>query len=141
MARDFSRPWYHGSNQRLETLRVGSSITQNQALARAFSHRPKLLVQEGEADVGGGTLIKHNGTDPGYLYIVDEPLTLDDIEPHPHPSNVGHWEWLSKKEVRVTILEKTNIRPGDLLTEQEVTQLRQKQQERGETSFANFEPT
>ena len=40
---DYSQPWYHGSQERLTTLRSGSSITQDPAVARAFSHRPSLV--------------------------------------------------------------------------------------------------
>lgn len=31
-------PWYHGSQQPLTVLRVGSAITPNLAIARVFSH-------------------------------------------------------------------------------------------------------
>ncbi|GLV54119.1 hypothetical protein KDH_09680 [Dictyobacter sp. S3.2.2.5] len=37
---DYRRTWYHGSQQELTTLRIGSSITQEKAIARVFSHRP-----------------------------------------------------------------------------------------------------
>lgn len=35
--------WYHGSNKIFDTLAAGSTITQWQELAEAFSHKPKLL--------------------------------------------------------------------------------------------------
>lgn len=55
---DYRRPWYHGSQQDLLALRVGSSITQEKAIARAFSHRPSLL---SIADDGS---VKHDGVTP-----------------------------------------------------------------------------
>ena len=39
---DYTLRWYHGSQQELTKLRVGSSITQNRNVAKAFSHRPSL---------------------------------------------------------------------------------------------------
>ena len=73
--------WYHGSNQILTELRTNSTITQWKELAEAFSHRPTELQYEDD-----GT-IQHNGTDKGYLYIIDEPVTIGvDIYQHPSTS-------------------------------------------------------
>ena len=80
---DYRRPWYHGLQQRLTTLCVGSSITQNRDAARAFSHRPSLLVRP-----DGGT-IKHDGTTPGYLYVVSVKVSIawlsHSTTPHRYP--------------------------------------------------------
>ena len=89
--RDYSRTWYHGSQEKLTRLRMGSSITQNKEIARAFSHRPSLL------SVSNDGTIKHNGTVSGYLYIVSEEVKAEDVYLHPHPANVDRWEWLSKR--------------------------------------------
>ena len=35
---DNNKPWYHGTNLVLDTLRTGSTITQWKELAEAFSH-------------------------------------------------------------------------------------------------------
>ena len=88
---DYRRPWYHGSQRRLTTLRAESSITQDRAVARAFSHRPSLVSQ-----LENGT-VKHDGTTPGYLYAVAEEVRPADVYPHPHPVNAGRWEWLTTK--------------------------------------------
>ena len=39
---NYDLPWYHGSQQELTLLRVGSSITQDREIARIFSHRPTI---------------------------------------------------------------------------------------------------
>ena len=86
---DYRRPWYHGSQRRLTTLRAGSSITQDRAVARAFSHRPSRV------SLPGNGTIKHDGTAPGYLYVVAEEVRSADV--YPHPVNAGRWEWLTTK--------------------------------------------
>ena len=55
--------WFHGSNRRFDVLRAGSTITQWQALAEAFSHQPSRLGYDDDGIVG------HNGTEYGYLYM------------------------------------------------------------------------
>jgi hypothetical protein len=131
---DYSLPWYHGSDQQLTSLRVGSSITQLRDLARAFSHRPTLLAQS-----EGGS-VRHNGERPGYLYRVAEELQPDDIYAHPHPINATRWEWQITREVAVELLEVTEVRADELLTDEEIAWIRREQQERGEQSFVSDEP-
>ena len=55
---DYKLTWYHGSQQELTTLRVGSSITQNRNVAKAFSHSPSLLTMSERGTV------KHDGVTP-----------------------------------------------------------------------------
>ena len=62
--------WYHGSNMKFNVLREGSTITQWKALDEAFSHRPTTLCYD---DAGK---ISHNGTEKGYLYVIDEPIKI-----------------------------------------------------------------
>jgi hypothetical protein len=128
---DNAQPWYHGSDQILTSLRAGSSITQNRDLARAFSHKPSLL---GQSDDGR---LQHNGELPGYLYLVDEALTEKDVYPHPHPVNVGHWEWLTKREVVVRLLERTEVRDEERFVVEQIAAIRQRQVELGVSSFAD----
>ena len=59
--------WYHGSSRVFSELRENSTITQWRELAEAFSHQPGWLSYDDD-----GT-ISHNGTKPGYLYVIDEP--------------------------------------------------------------------
>ncbi len=126
---DYTLTWYHGSQQKLTTLRVGSSITQNRNVAKAFSHRPSLLTQS-----EGGT-VKHDGVTPGYLYTVADEIGPDDVHPHPHPANVTRWEWLTNRELKLKLIEQTVVTDKERLTDQEIAEMKRKQEERGERSF------
>ena len=126
---DYTLTWYHGSQQKLNTLRVGSSITQDRNVAKAFSHRPSLLTQS-----ESGTA-KHDGTTPGYLYIVADEIGPDDVYPHPHPVNVTRWEWLTNRELKLKLIEQTIVTDEERLTDQEIAEIKRKQEERGEQTF------
>ena len=126
---DSTGPWYHGSQQVLAVLAEGSSITRNKDLARAFSHRPSLV------SISDAGRVKHNGTTSGYLHLVSESLEPQDIYPHPHPANAQRQEWLTAREVRVTLLEPTSVRESDRLTEEDLADMRQKQREAGARSL------
>lgn len=126
---NYTRPWYHGSQQALTTLRIGSSITQNRDIARIFSHRPPLLSME---DNGA---FKHNGTAYGYLYTVDEEVKPEDVYPHPHPINASKWEWLTNRELKVRFLEHPALREDERLTEADLAELRRRQQAAGAEAF------
>lgn len=122
--------WFHGSEHQLAVLRTGSSITENRAIARAFSHRPKAVSVEEDGRV------RHTGTAPGYLYEVTETLTDDDIAPHPHPVNDARWEWLTRRPVRLRLLERTEVRPDDVLTADELARPRQRVADSGQSGSA-----
>lgn len=88
--------WYHGSNMEFAVLKSGSTVTQWKALAQAFSHKPTCL----EYDDDGR--ITHNGTQPGILYILDEPIEIGkDVYPHPRSSMDADVEFLTSRELRV----------------------------------------
>lgn len=74
--------WYHGSNVLFSELRTNSTITQWKELAEAFSHQPGIL---GYDDDG---IISHNGVEKGYLYIIDEPV---DIQNDNSQNRHGHF--------------------------------------------------
>ena len=126
---NYTLTWYHGSQQELTTLRVGSSITQNRNVAKAFSHRPSLLTQS-----GGGT-VKHDGVTPGYLYTVTDEIGPNDVRPHPHSVNVTRWEWLTNRELTLKLVEQTVVADEERLTDQEIAEMKRKQEERGEQTF------
>ncbi len=91
--------WYHGSNVLFSELRAGSTVTQWQALAEAFSHQPSVL---GYDDDG---VIFHNGTEKGYLYRIDEPVDLhEDLAPHPRTTMDPNAEFLTKRPLKVKLL-------------------------------------
>jgi len=101
---DMSKPWYHGSNLNFEILREGSTITQWKELAEAFAAKPTML-SYGEIF----SPISHNGTEKGFLYIIDEPLQIDaDIYQHPQTSMDKGVEFLTKKPLKLKRITELN---------------------------------
>ncbi len=127
---DYTLTWYHGSQQKLTTLRIGSSITQDRNVAKAFSHRPSLLTMPDDGPV------KHDGVTSGYLYTVTDEIGPDDVDPHPHPVNTTRWEWLTNRELKLKLIEQTIVADKERLTDQEIAEIKRKQEERGEQTFA-----
>jgi len=102
-----SQTWYHGSPLLLEILATGSSITRNREIAIAFSHKPTRL--EVSSD-GTNQTIQHNGKQNGYLYEIDEIVSLDDIYIHPKVNEISPddpWEWLIKRPFRLRLIQET----------------------------------
>lgn len=96
--------WYHGSDNKFELLREGSTITQWKELAEAFSHQPSGL---GYDDDG---LIRHNGIEKGYLYIVDEQIVIDvDVYQHPTTTMDLNAEFLTKRPLKVRLIEELEV--------------------------------
>jgi len=94
-----SGAWYHGSNQRFNVLREGSTVTQWKALAEAFSHKPSTLCYDDEGN------ILHNGREHGYLYIIDEPVSIEtDVYPHPRSAMDPNAELLTKRALKVRLI-------------------------------------
>lgn len=92
--------WYHGSNRLFDVLREGSTITQWKELAKAFSHKPRLL---GYDDDGK---IFHTGTEKGYLYLIDEPITIGiDAYAHPRTTMDKNVEFLTSRPLKVRRIE------------------------------------
>ncbi|NSW92421.1 MAG: GNAT family N-acetyltransferase [Firmicutes bacterium] len=92
--------WYHGSPHVFDVLRAGSTITQDEKLARAFSHKPSALLVD---DCGG---ITHNGTQPGFLYAIDEAIIPgEDIYLHPRTTMTLGKEWLTVRELKVRLID------------------------------------
>ena len=91
--------WYHGSNVLFTELKAGSTITQWRALAEAFSHKPSMLSYD---DFGK---ITHNGQEPGYLYVINEPVTVGvDCCQHPRTVMDVNAEFLTKRPLRIRLI-------------------------------------
>lgn len=91
--------WYHGSNRVFTTLMPDSTITQWKELAEAFSHQPTKLSYD---DAGA---ISHNGTDKGYLYVIDEPIVVGvDVYQHPRTTMDENAEFLTKRPLKVRMV-------------------------------------
>ena len=101
-------------------------------MAKAFSHKPSIVSQS------DGGAVKHNGTTPGYLYVVFDDIGPDDVHPHPHPANATRWEWLTNRELKLKHIEQTIATDKERLTDEEVAAIRRKQQERGEETFVEW---
>ncbi len=91
--------WYHGSNRVFTELRAGSTVTQWRELAEAFSHKPTGL---GYDDDG---VISHNGTEKGYLYIIDEAVAVgEDVYQHPGTTMDENAEFLTNRPLKVKMI-------------------------------------
>lgn len=91
--------WYHGSNVQFNVLSEGSTITQWKELAEAFSHKPQALSYDDNGK------ISHNGTETGYLYMIDEPINADrDIYRHPRTTMDINAEFLTTRPLRVKMI-------------------------------------
>jgi hypothetical protein len=109
--------WYHGSPLLLTDLRQGSTITQKRDLARIFSHKPTVV----QVDDGGQ--VKHNGSRPGFLYIIAEDVLPDDIVPHPHTTMEPGDEWLTTRELVLRLIGPTEIADNEHFTTTELAEL------------------
>ena len=95
------KPWYHGTNLVFDTLRTGSTITQWKELAEAFSHQPSRLSYDDDGK------IYHNGIEPGYLYVIDEPIEVGvDIYQHPRTVMDPNAEFLTKRPLKLKFVTK-----------------------------------
>lgn len=120
---DYSKTWYHGSPMQLESLRPGSTITQDKDLARVFSHKPAIVSQW--VDEQQIRRLRHTGEQPGYLYRIVEEVRAEDVTPHPRTAMEPGQEWLTQRALRVELVTTTQPRPEELLSPQEVERLRQ----------------
>jgi hypothetical protein len=110
--------WFHGSPLRLEKLCKGSSITQLEKLARAFSTKPTIV------SVSDDGSIRHNGMKQGYIYKIIDMVTPDDIYKHPKTTMHEGWEWITKRDFRLEFLYEYESTPEDNLSEDEIRTLR-----------------
>ena len=96
--------WYHGSNQRFAVLRENSTVTQWKELAEAFSHQPSRLSYDDNGE------IHHNGTQNGYLYIIEEPISAGtDNYQHPGTSMDENAEFLTKRPLKVKLIRELPV--------------------------------
>ncbi|NGM80938.1 hypothetical protein G5B47_00775 [Paenibacillus sp. 7124] len=111
--------WYHGSPADITNLRTGSTITKHHYLACMFSHKPPIV------SINDDGIIKHNGRENGLLYIVDEPIDINkDIEPHPRSTMGEGMEWITKRTLKLKLIEKIgHPKIEDILTEEEINEL------------------
>jgi hypothetical protein len=113
------KPWYHGSPHVLSVLKRGSVITQWADLAVVLSLRPSLVILSDD-----GKRLLHDGRGRGYLYELVEGVDIDeDIEPVESPLGEGV-EWRTLKPFRLKLAANTQHRHEDLLSPEEVKEIR-----------------
>ncbi len=117
---DYSQIWYHGSPFELEYIYKRSTITQDRHLAEVFSHKPEIV-----ADFDDGR-IKHNGELNGYLYLIDEKITEEDVYPHPDSNMSMGKEWLTTRALKVKLITSTEVAEEELFSQEEIARLRSK---------------
>jgi hypothetical protein len=110
-------PWYHGSPERLVSLRCGSTVTQDRTLAEVFSHKPTVV---SVSDTGE---IKHNGTAAGFLYAIAEELGPADLFPHPRSTMDAGKEWLTTRKLSLALIGATQVAGADQLPESAISDL------------------
>ena len=94
------------------TLAAGSAITQGRELARAFSHKPAVVLYDREA-----RKFTHSGPyRRGFLYRIAEKLTADDIKT-PESSALGPGEeWITVRELKLELDDPTEIADSKMIT-------------------------
>ena len=117
---DYSRPWFHGSPQRFSVLHEGSTVTQDEELARVFSHVPTL------ASVSDNGTIKHDDKRSGFLYRIAEDVFPEDVQPHPCSTMQPGKEWVTTRDLKVDLIGVTFLTPKEILTNKEIEELRKK---------------
>lgn len=117
---DYGKTWYHGSPLELKIIRKGSTITQDRDIARIFSHRPSLVSFSYDENK---RIIKHTGEVDGYLYCIVEDISPNDIYPHPDTVMKPGEEWLTTRELRVSLICTTQIMDEERLTDEEIAKL------------------
>lgn len=114
---EYSKTWYHGSPFELDELAEGSTITQDRHLAEIFSHKPPIVCVD---DTGNRY---HNGKQNGFLYVIDEVITSEDVYPHPKTTMAPGDEWLITKPLKVKKIANTHPKIEELLSAEEEEEL------------------
>ena len=117
---DCSEPWYHGSPLKLDVLRAGSTVTQWRDLARVFSHKPAVV------SISDDRRIQHNGTQPGHLYEIAEPVAREDVAQHLRTTMGPGDEWLTRRELRLRLACETALRPEEHLSDADIEALKRR---------------
>jgi fermentation-respiration switch protein FrsA (DUF1100 family) len=117
---DYIRPWFHGSPYRFSVLRKGSTVTQDEELARALSHEPSIV------SVSDDGIIKHDGKKSGFLYRIAEDVFPEDVQPHLGPTMQPGEEWITTRDMNVEQIGVTFLTPREILTNKESAELKEK---------------
>ena len=105
--------WFHGSPNRLATLKAGSTVTPIVTLAKAFSHKPSdVKIELREADGRRRVRIMHNGKQSGHLYRVVVENAATDLRQHPGSTGALGEEVLTTRDLLVEWMEEVPLTPA-----------------------------
>ncbi|MHB0937958.1 MAG: hypothetical protein ACYC6A_16340 [Armatimonadota bacterium] len=108
---DYAIPWYHGSPHELAVLRAGSWVTPFKEVAKAFSHKPVTISASDDYQQ-----VTHDGTVPGFLYRVAEPIGPEDIAELPGTART-HWQ--TRRDLKVELVAELPITDPPQITAEE----------------------
>lgn len=123
---DYSAPWYHGSPEKLNVLQKDSWVTQFKELAKAFSHKPSLISFGDDSQT-----VKHNGQQPGFLYIVSEAVGPDDVS---YLRDTAQTHWQTQRDLQVDLVAELPVDDPPQLGEEAISAMRKEIPE-GTTGF------
>lgn len=126
MGIDRGGPWYHGSPIRLELLLSESMVTPFRKVAKAFAHKPPRVSMSDDC-----TDVTHNGTLPGFLYVISEDVAAYDIIELPGTAGT---HWVIQRDLRVDFVAELPITDPPLLSDEEIECLK-KDAPDGQTGF------
>ena len=113
------RLWFHGSSERLTSLRTGSWVTPFKELAKAFSHKPT-CISISDDDFRN---VRHDGNIAGYLYVVSEPLSTGDLR-ELEGTDQSHWE--TTRKLKIKYVSDVPLVDSEMLTDPEIAELSKK---------------
>jgi len=70
--------------------------------------------------------IQHNGTRPGYLYEVAEPVAPEDVEQHSRTTMSPGDEWLTHRELRLRLVGETTVRLEEFLSDEDIEAIKRR---------------
>lgn len=110
--------WFHGSPNRLTTLRAGSTVTPIAALAKTFSHKHSdVSIELRETHGRRHVRIRHNGERSGHLHRVMVGNAATDLRQHPGSAGALGEEMLTTRDLPVEWLEDVPLTPAYDFTE------------------------
>jgi len=69
--------------------------------------------------------IRHDGKAKGRIYRIAEEVNAGDV--FEHPRSTKGWEWITNREFKLEFLYEISHSPEDILTEEEIKELRKYQ--------------
>ena len=108
---------------------MGSWVTPFREFAKAFSHKPTRVTASGD-DL---TKVRHDGKIAGFLYVVAEPLTDQDLEELP---GADQTHWKIKRVLEVQLVEEVPLVETEMLSDAESATLAKSQSGNGLLEYA-----